>query len=279
MTIVLQAYNMTTEYPLTTWRLLDTHDLDGATNMAIDEAISRAVKANLVPPTLRFFGWQPACLSLGQAQPGGDVDQAACRAAGVDVVRRPTGGRAILHTDELTYSVIAPEREPRVAGGIVESYKRLSEGLLDGLLLMGVPTRQVEQPDDHDRDQGPVCFEVPSNYEIVFDGKKLVGSAQMRKAGVVLQHGTLPLYGDIARISLYLAKHPDQDRVRKRATTVEAAIGRVIDFDAAARSMAQGFARALHLQLEAGELIAEEKAWAEELRREKYAADEWTYRI
>jgi lipoyl(octanoyl) transferase len=270
---------MTTRYFLTTWRLLNTHHLDGATNMAIDEAISRAVQANLVPPTLRFFGWQPACLSLGQAQPGGDVDRETCLAAGVDVVRRPTGGRAILHTDELTYSVIAPEREPRVAGTIVESYKHLSEGLLNGLLLMGVPTRQVEQPDNHDRDQGPVCFEVPSNYEIVFDGKKLVGSAQMRKAGVVLQHGTLPLYGDIARISLYLAKHPDQDRVRNRATTVEAAIGRVIDYDRAAQLMAQGFAETLHLQLEADELTPKERAWAEELRREKYAANEWTYRI
>ncbi len=270
---------MTTEYPLTTWRLLNTHHFDGATNMAIDEAISRAVQANLVLPTLRFFGWQPACLSLGQAQPGADVDQAACRAAGVDVVRRPTGGRAILHTDELTYSVIAPEREPRVAGTIVESYKRLSEGLLNGLMLMGVPTRQVEQPDNHDRDQGPVCFEVPSNYEIVFDGKKLVGSAQMRKAGVVLQHGTIPLHGDIARISLYLAQHPDQVRVRQRATTVEAAIRRVIDYDTAARLMAQGFAEALNLQLAAGELTSEERAWAEELRREKYAADEWTYRL
>jgi lipoate-protein ligase A len=184
-----------------------------------------------------------------------------------------------LHTDELTYSVITPEREPRVAGTIVESYKRLSEGLLTGLMLMGVPTRQVEQPDNHDRDQGPVCFEVPSNYEIVFDGKKLVGSAQMRKAGVVLQHGTIPLHGDIARISLYLARHPDPERVRQRATTVEAAIGRVVDYDAAARWMARGFAEALNLQLNAGELIAEEQAWAEELRREKYAADEWTYRL
>lgn len=270
---------MPTEYPLTTWRLLNTDHLDGATNMAIDEAISRAVQADLVPPTLRFFGWRPACLSLGQAQPGGDVDRAACRAAGIDVVRRPTGGRAILHTDELTYSVIAPEREPRVAGTIVESYQRLSEALLTGLRLMGVPTQQVERPDEHDRDQGPVCFEVPSNYEIVFDGKKLVGSAQMRKAGVVLQHGTLPLHGDIARISLYLTRQPDAERVRSRATTVEAAMGRVVGYDTAAQWMAQGFATALNLQFEAGELLPAEQAWLEELRREKYAADEWTYRL
>jgi len=270
---------MAVAYSVSTWRLLNTGHLDGATNMAIDEAISRAVQADLVPPTLRFFGWRPACLSLGQAQPGGDVDREACRAAGVDVVRRPTGGRAILHTDELTYSVIAPDTEPRIAGTIVEAYKCLSGGLLNGLLLMGVPTRQVEQPDNHDRDQGPVCFEVPSNYEIVFDGKKLVGSAQMRKVGVVLQHGTIPLRGDIARISLYLASHPDPDRVRSRATTVEAAIGRVIDYDMATQLMAQGFAQTLHLQLEAGDLTSEEQAWTEELRREKYAAEQWTYRL
>ena len=101
----------------------------------------------------------------------------------------------------------------------------------------------------------------------------------MRKAGVVLQHGAIPLHGDIARISLYLTGHPDPERVRQRATTVEAAIGRVVDFDMAARMMAQGFAEALHLQLEAGELTSEERASAEDLRREKYAADEWTYRL
>jgi lipoate-protein ligase A len=274
-------------YSRSTWRLLDTGHLDGATNMAIDEAISRAVQSGVVLPTLRFFGWIPACLSLGQAQSGADVDREACRKDGVDVVRRPTGGRAILHTDELTYSVVAPDDEPRVASTIVESYRRLSEGLLNGLMLMGVPTQQAERPDptnrggfhNHDSDQGPVCFEVPSNYEIVFGGKKLVGSAQMRKAGVVLQHGTLPLHGDIARISRYLVSRPDPDRVRQRATTVEAAIGRVIDFEAAACFMAEGFSRALNLDLQLAELTDQERAWMEELRREKYAADNWTYRI
>lgn len=266
-------------YERVAWRFLNTGHLDGATNMAIDEAISRAVQAKLVPPTLRFFGWQPACLSLGQAQPGADVDREACRAAGIDVVRRPTGGRAILHTDELTYSVIAPDTDPRVVGTIVESYRRLSEGLLNGLKLMGVPTQQAERPDGHDREAGPVCFEVPSNYEIVFDGKKLVGSAQMRKPGVVLQHGTLPLHGDIARISRCLVSKPDPDRVRQRATTVAAAIGHVIDFDTAVRLMAQGMAATLNLDLQAGELMDQERRWAEELRREKYASEAWTYRL
>ena len=246
--------------------------------MAIDEAISRAVQAGLVWPTLRFFGWKPACLSLGQAQPGAEVDRAACRALGVEVVRRPTGGRAILHIDELTYSLIAPDTEPRVAGAIIDSYRRLSAGLRHGLRLMGVPTQPAGRPAGHARAAGPVCFEAPSEYEIVFDGKKLVGSAQLRRSGVVLQHGTLPLHGDIARIAACLVARPAPDHVRQRATTVEAAIGRVLVFDDAARCLAQGLAETLNLDLRAGDLTDQERAWAAELRREKYAAAEWTYR-
>src|SRR5512136_318873 len=134
-------------FPPARWRLLNTGQADGAMNMAIDEAILRAVATELVPPTLRFYTWQPACLSLGQAQSFHDVNWEACAARGHHVVRRPTGGRAILHTDELTYSVTAPETEPRVAGGIVESYRRLSEGLLEGLRLMKVPGIEAHHPD------------------------------------------------------------------------------------------------------------------------------------
>ncbi len=266
-------------YPPSTWRLIDTSHNDGATNMAIDEAILRGVADGSSPPTLRFFGWRLACLSLGQAQSASDVDFATCQALRIDVVRRPTGGRAILHVDELTYSVTVREDEPRVRGGIVESYRRLSEGLLAGLLRMGVPVRQVERPDDRDRDQGPVCFDAASNYEIVFDGHKLVGSAQMRKNGVLLQHGTLPLVGDIARICNLLSSKPDAERVRARAITVERTIGRTVSYEAAARHMAEGFASALNLKLEPGDLTDQERAWADALRRDKYAADAWTHRI
>ena len=265
--------------PRSTWRLLDTGARDGATNMALDEAIARGVADGTSPPTLRFFAWQPACLSLGQAQPAADVDFAACRALGVDVVRRPTGGRAILHTDELTYSVTARDGEPRLRGGIVESYRRLSEGLLAGLVRLGLPVAQVERPDTHDRHDGPVCFEVPSNYEIVFDGRKLVGSAQMRKNGVVLQHGSLPLVGDIGRICDVLTSRPDRARVRARAITVERALDRVVAYAEAARALSAGFASALNLEFEPGELTRQERACLEELRRDKYASANWTHRL
>jgi len=262
-----------------TWRLLNTGACDGATNMAVDEAILQSIAEGASPPTLRFFAWQPACLSLGQAQPAADVDFDACRALNVDVVRRPTGGRAILHTDELTYSVAAREDDPHVQGGIVESYRRLSEGLLAGLARLGLPVQAVERADGHDRDQGPVCFEAPSNYEIVFDGHKLVCSAQVRRSGVVLQHGSIPLVGDISRICEVLASRPDRERVWARAITVERVIGRAVSFDVAARAMAEGFATALDLTLEPGELTGQERARMNTLRLGKYAADSWTRRI
>src|SRR5260221_14259042 len=108
-------------YAPATWRLVHSPLADGAANMAIDEAILRAVAAGQAPPTLRFFGWTPPCLSLGYAQPAAEVDAERLNQLGYGLVRRPTGGRAILHTHELTYSVIAPMDEPRVRGGGVES--------------------------------------------------------------------------------------------------------------------------------------------------------------
>ncbi len=299
-------------YPHTTWRLLRSAPADGATNMAVDEAILRAVAAGLVPPTLRLYAWEPACLSLGRAQSATDVDFQALQAAGFDLVRRPTGGKAILHVDELTYSVVAPEAEPRVSGGIVESYRRLSAGLVRGLERLSVTGLVADRRATPPRfgggeggapslvggaggGKGPVCFEVPSDYEITANGRKLVGSAQMRAQGVVLQHGALPLYGDITRICPLLAAHPDSARVRARATTVEEALGSFgfpsaalragtqdkqrVTWDEAADALATGFAESLNLRLEPGVLTDEERAWAGELRAGKYAADAWTSRV
>lgn len=266
-------------YTPTTWRVIRSVPASGAANMAIDEAILRAVAAKLAPPTLRFYAWEPACLSLGRAQPVADVDLRALRVWGFDLVRRPTGGKAILHVDELTYSVIAPEGDPRVAGGIVGSYRRLSAGLVRGLERMGVPGIVADQRAENRGAAGPVCFEVPSDYEITVGGRKLVGSAQMRARGVVLQHGALPLRGDITRICSLLVTHPHPGRVRARATTIEEVLERPVTWDHAADAMGAGFAEALGLRLEPGALTGQERAWAEELRVGKYAADTWTFRV
>ncbi len=271
------------DYPPAAWRLLDTGYRDGATNMAIDEAILRGVAEQVAPPTLRFFGWQPACVSLGYAQPFAEVDTERCRADGVEWVRRPTGGRAILHTDELTYSVVLPQDDPRAFGGVVESYRHLSGGLMAGLTLLRLNVAQAaprQQPAEKS-ELSAACFDLPSHYEVTVESRKLVGSAQTRRLGVVLQHGTLPLTGDITRLIQYLKLAPAEKatlrvKLQARATTLEAVLGRRVSFAETAAAMAAGFAAALRLQLVAGELTPQEQAWAAELRAERFANPTWT---
>jgi lipoate-protein ligase A len=151
--------------------------------MAIDEAILEFAGKGVVPPTLRLYSWSPACLSLGYAQPVRDVQIEDLVSRGWEIVRRPTGGRAILHTDELTYSVCGQLSEHHLSGGVLESYHNLSLALLKALDLIGInadPTRVTTPLSPQDKNN-PVCFEVPSNYEITVNGKKLIGSAQARK--------------------------------------------------------------------------------------------------
>lgn len=268
-----------------TWRLLITPPARGAWNMAVDEAVLEAVGRDQAPPTLRLFAWEPPCLSLGYAQPIGDVDLARLQANGWDLVRRPTGGRAVLHTDELTYSVIAPLDEPHVAGTVLESYNRLAQALVEALRLLVLPVEvQEHAPAPAAKDANPVCFEVPSTYEITVGGKKLIGSAQARRREGVLQHGSLPLTGDLTRILQVLA-FPDEisrlravERLRLRATTVEAALGRTVTWDEAARAFAGAFGSTLALDLQPGDLIAQERARAGELVAKKYAHPDWTGR-
>lgn len=265
------------------WRVIRTAPAPGAWNMALDEAILEAATRGDVPPTLRLYAWNPPCLSLGYAQPIRDVDMERLEANGWDLVRRPTGGRAILHTDELTYSISGPEEDPVLEGDILSSYRRLSSAILAALEKIGLGVQA--KPREHgkpNKQPVPVCFEVPSNYEITADGKKLVGSAQARRKGGVLQHGTLPLHGDLTRIVQALA-FPDEEtrqnaaeRLLARATTVEDGIGEVISWEDAAEAFTNAFASTLNLRFIPAELTPAELARAEELLDEKYANPEWT---
>jgi lipoate-protein ligase A len=272
------------EYPPATWRLIVDGEADGATNMAVDEAILTGVIDGTSLPTLRFYAWSPPCLSLGRSQALAEVDLVACRASGVDVVRRPTGGRAILHTDELTYSVSLLQTDPRAKGGIVECYRRLSEGLLAGLHRLGVEARQAAGHEHGDGEPTAVCFETPSHYEVTVAGRKLVGSAQSRARGGVLQHGTVPLSGDLGRVVDYLAfsdaeRQVQRRRLYRRAVTVEGATGMVHPFDKVAEALSKGFAEALNLTLVPGELSPHERALSAEIRERVYAAPDWTARL
>ncbi len=279
--------------PETTWRLLQSPPAEGAWNMAVDEAILDGVRQGESPATLRLYAWEPPCFSLGYAQSAADVDQAFLERAGWHLVRRPTGGRAILHTDELTYSVIGPPADPRLAGSVLESYRCLSQALLHALHLLGIPAETHERPPENPirsisssnpLTANPVCFEVPSNYEITVGGKKLVGSAQARRRNGVLQHGSLPLVGDLTRIVQALAL-PDEaacqeaaDRLLEHATTVEAVLGKIISWEQAARAYVQAFEEVLNLELVPGALSQAEIERAESLRQEKYAHPHWNLR-
>lgn len=280
--------------PLATWRLVRTPPASGAWNMAVDEALLLSQSQPGSLPVLRLYAWQPACLSLGYAQPYQDADLENLEANGWHIVRRPTGGRAILHTDELTYSVIAPEDEPRLAGGVLESYQRLAAALLLALEKLGIAAQSKEnatpiQPQPpHSQNEtriNPVCFEAPSNYEIIAGGKKLIGSAQARKKEGVLQHGSLPLHGDLARIvqALRFASESERQqaaqRLLQRATTVEFLVQRQVSWQEAAQAFCDGFSSALNIQLQASDLSAVELLASERLVQEKYATAEWSRRV
>ena len=278
----------TAEYDPATWRLLITPPCDGATNMAIDEAILHQVAAGNSPPTLRFYAWQPACLSLGYNQHWQEVEVNACRRLGYTWTRRPTGGKAILHTDEATYSLIIPQDDPRIEGGIVASYRVLSFGLLRGLERLGVAAHQATKEETRAHRQarggGPVCFDTPSRYEITWQGKKLIGSAQLRRKKTVLQHGSLPLHGDLNRILEVLAFSPEEyaqqaQLLPQRAATLEQALGQILSFETVTTALSAGFAEVLKVTFAELPLTEPEQAQVEQLRVEQYANEEWNQRV
>ncbi len=274
------------DYETSTWRIIEHSPGQGAWNMAVDEALLKSVYAGESPPTLRLYAWEPACLSLGHAQPYMEVNTQALIANGWDLVRRPTGGRAILHVDELTYSVIAPQTEPRVAGGVLPSYLRLSRALLKALKLLGLnPEAKEKHPDKANKKTNPVCFEVPSNYEITVKGKKLIGSAQARRKEGILQHGALPLYGDLTRIITALKFANEKERVKAEsrllahATTIERELGKAVTWQQASDAFKQAFQSELKLQFIPGGLTEKEQHLTKLLVKEKFAHPSWTERI
>lgn len=272
---------------MTTWRLLVTPPVRGAWNMALDESILEHIGRGESNSTLRLYAWAPACLSLGRAQPFTDVETESLKGNGWEVVRRITGGRAILHTDELTYSVITPLEDPIMAGGVLESYNRISQALLSAIksLELSVEAKEAIDRATSVTQTNPVCFEVPSSYEITVDGKKLIGSAQARKRDSVLQHGSLPLTGDLARICQALnfenksVREDAAKRLLERATTVESALGREISWEAAGQAFVHAFEAQLGIKFESGELSESESKRTDELVKEKYDHPSWMKRV
>lgn len=269
------------------WRLLLSPPARGAWNMAVDEAIFESTGQGDAPPTLRLYSWSPPCLSLGYSQPFSDVSARNLQANNWEIVRRPTGGKAILHTDELTYSICGPDSEPRLKGSVLQSYRQLSTFLLDALMRLGINADAADTNKSvrDNETENPVCFEIPSNYEIAVNGKKIIGSAQARRKSSVLQHGSLPLFGDLTRIVEVLnypgeqARNLASRRLLKHATTVESVIGYRGDWWLACQAFRKAFQETFHLEIFHGELSEAEGNRAVELYREKYSSALWTERF
>jgi lipoate-protein ligase A len=266
------------------WRLLVDAPAGGAWNMAVDEILLEGVAAATTPPTLRFYEWTPACLSLGCFQSVDVVDVDGCRAVGVEVVRRPTGGRAILHDRELTYSVALPASVLGHDGGVLPSYYRLSLALQDGLRRLGVPaTLAPESAGSGLKAHGPVCFDRPSAHEILLHGRKLVGSAQMRRGGAILQHGSILIEPriDKLRACLRLSYDSAASTVDDGSERLEEGVAGLAEVGVTqpgqiADAIGDAFAGRFGVTLEQASLQPDELAVARALAGSKYQSAAWT---
>lgn len=254
------------------FRLLTTGFNCASYNMALDEAVLEHIANGETPPTLRFYGWKPEAISVGYFQSlSEEVDLNACKKYGVDFVRRITGGGAVFHEHEITYSIHIPEKfaeELGVPNGILESYGKICGGILRGITWLGLEPKFV-----------------PLNDIIILQGgepKKISGNAQTRKKGIILQHGTILLKVDVDKM-FELLKVPDEklkgkmiENVKQRVSSLSQALGREVGFEEALDALKKGFAEEFPTaQFVSGKLNESEKTLLEKLQKEKYDADRW----
>jgi lipoate-protein ligase A len=232
--------------------------------MATDEAMLEAHLAGDTLPTLRVYGWRPPAVSLGRFQPvESSVDLGACRRSGVEVVRRPTGGRAILHTpEEITFSLVVSSQRLGTSG-VMEAYRSLARGIVAAMRVLGLEARLVERaalaPPGAARD--PACFAVKARCDLVVGSAKLVGSAQVQRQGVILQQNSLPL---LIRVQEWPAVFRRTDRAPEAVGLCDAA-GREVSYEEAAAALRQGFASAFGIRFQKGVLTEREATLAQAL--------------
>ena len=268
-----------------TWRRIVSGPLTGAANMAIDEVLFRAVQAGNSPPVLRLYRWQPATVTLGYGQRGGrQVNFSACEKLGVDVVRRLTGGRAVLHAEEVTYAVIAPENDI-FTSNILGNYRLISEALKNCLQQLGLPVKMVSGRHEYKGESAAeqsACFTAPSFFELSCHGLKICGSAQKREAGCFLQHGSLPVNLDPAflfeALNCETDLNPEQGArlLEKQVGWINRWLEQSLNIEQVETQLINSFTRCFDVHFEESKLSAEEITLAQELERRKYANIDWT---
>jgi lipoyl(octanoyl) transferase len=273
-----------------TWRFIDSGNCSPSYNMALDEALLDWHSEGKIPPTIRFYGWDPATLSVGYFQKvEKEINMDAVKEHGLGFVRRPTGGRGVLHDDELTYSVIVSEDHPEMPKTVTEAYRVISEGILKGFQGLGLEAyfavpKTAEEREGLKNPRSAVCFDAPSWYELVVEGRKVAGSAQTRQKGVILQHGSILL--DLDEDKLFsLFKYPSErvkDRMQKAFKNKAVAMNEIsserITMEMARKAFKEGFEEGLNINLESYVLSEKETQYVENLAKTRYESDEWNFK-
>lgn len=272
------------------WRFIDSGNCPPSFNMALDEALLDWHSEGKIPPTIRFYGWDPATLSIGYFQKvEKEINLEAVKEHGLGFVRRPTGGRGVLHEHELTYSVIVSEDYPDMPKSVTEAYRVISEGILRGFQLVGLDAyfavpKTAEEKEALKSPRSAVCFDAPSWYELVVEGRKVAGSAQTRQKGVILQHGSILL--DLDEDKLFsLFKYPS-DRVKERmqkafkdkAVAINEISSRKIEIEEAKKAFFKGFEEGLNIELVPYTLSDSEMNYVQQLAKTRYESDEWNFK-
>lgn len=257
------------------WRLLDTVAMPASLNMAIDKALLEMHARNESPATLRFYQWSPPAVSLGYFQRRHSIDLAACRKAGLDLVRRPTGGRAVLHLNDLTYSVVAGVEEG-IPRSLPNAYRLLCEGLLAGFRLLGF---EAESGQEKTRSsQSDICFMRTAIGDIVFLGKKFLGNAQTWTGSSMLQHGSITLspqgqtWSDILKADI--PKETLRDKIKTATTSLEEILCRSMNLDEIKAGLTEGMARTLGADFCRAGLTPEELQLAKQIASKQLPAED-----
>lgn len=269
------------------WRLLRSGDMAGAMNMALDEALLESVAAGQSAPILRLYGWAPPTVSLGYFQRGsGTVNLTACREYGYDVVRRSTGGRAVLHDREVTYAVIAPNHNQVFSGGICDNYHVIAQGLLAMVRSFGIPAEIAggrQKALQGSAATHNVCFFSPAYSELVYAGCKLIGSAQRRLGNAFLQHGSIPLNIDPTVLFRVLST-PSELTPAQGGALLASRVGWLnrwltspVSRHEVEERLIHHLGRALGVTWQESEPTDQERQRAEECCRNKFATSEWTF--
>lgn len=251
-----------------TWRLLNDGFNDGYYNMAVDEAIADAVEKGVSPPTLRLYGWKSPTLSIGYSQRADKkIDTEYCRKNKIDIVLRPTGGKAVLHDKEVTYSLISPKNNPLFPDNISGTYEVIGKALLKGLSFLGIDASSnsvFHIP--HSAFKNPSCFATTSQYEIIADGKKLIGSAQRRFKNSFLQHGSIPLGNNHENLAQCLGFQEECKNkkfvklLKEKSIALNELNGRVYSYNEVVDALTRGFENAFKIQFKISTLSEYELA-------------------